>query len=71
MRFTGRLVSDKARCAASTRRRSTSLAGVSPVAAPATILQRSRSAVAEITARGEATARRIAVDLEIALPAGG
>ena len=33
MRFTGRLVSDSARCAASTRRRSTPLAGVSPVAA--------------------------------------
>ena len=71
MHFTGRLFSDNARCAASTRRRSTPSAGVSPVGAPAAILERARSAAAEITARREATARRIAADLGIALPAGG
>ena len=37
----------------------------------AAILQQARSAVAEITARREATARRIAADLGIALPAAG
>lgn len=42
-----------------------------PRTAPAAILERARSAAAEITARREATARRIAADLGIALPAGG
>ncbi|TXM89175.1 DJ-1/PfpI family protein, partial [Methylobacterium sp. WL103] len=41
-----------------------------PRTAPAAILERARSAVAEITARREATARGIAADLGIALPAG-